>query len=36
MTGASEAELNVLHDPWMDERNVQHAISQGMYFAWHG
>ena len=22
--------------PWMDEHNVQHAISQGVYFAWHG
>ena len=22
--------------PWMDERNVSHAISQGVYFAWHG
>lgn len=22
--------------PWMDERNVAHAISQGTYYAWHG
>lgn len=22
--------------PWMDKRNVAHAISQGTYYAWHG
>ena len=22
--------------PWMDERNVAHAIKQGTYYAWHG
>lgn len=22
--------------PWMDERNVVHAISQGTHYAWHG
>lgn len=22
--------------PWMDERNVSHAISQATYYAWHG
>ena len=22
--------------PWMDERNVAHAVSQGTYYAWHG
>jgi hypothetical protein len=22
--------------PWMDGRNVAHAISQGTYYAWHG
>lgn len=22
--------------PWMDERNVAHAINQGTYYAWHG
>src|SRR5262245_37540389 len=22
--------------PWMDERNIAHAISQGTYYAWHG
>ncbi len=22
--------------PWMDERNVSHAVSQGTYYAWHG
>jgi hypothetical protein len=22
--------------PWMDERNTEHAVSQGTYYAWHG
>lgn len=22
--------------PWMDERNVSHAVGQGTYYAWHG
>ena len=22
--------------PWMDPRNVEHAISQGTHYAWHG
>jgi hypothetical protein len=22
--------------PWMDKRNVAHAVSQGTYYAWHG
>lgn len=22
--------------PWMDDRNVSHAVSQGTYYAWHG
>jgi hypothetical protein len=22
--------------PWVDDKNVTHAVSQGMYYAWHG
>lgn len=22
--------------PWMDKRNISHAVSQGIYYAWHG
>ena len=22
--------------PWMDPENVRHAVSQGLYYAWHG
>ena len=22
--------------PWMDKRNISHAVNQGTYYAWHG
>jgi hypothetical protein len=33
--GAADAFIRATY-PWMDERNVTHAISQGTYYAWHG
>jgi hypothetical protein len=33
--GAAGAFIRATY-PWMGERNVTHAISQGTYYAWHG
>ena len=32
---ACEAFIRAMY-PWMDDRNVAHAISQSTYYAWHG
>lgn len=32
---AAEEHVRAMY-PWMDDRNVTHAISQAIYYAWHG
>lgn len=34
-TKAAEVHIRAAY-PWMDERNVSHAINQATYYAWHG
>ena len=34
-TKAAQAHTRATY-PWMDERNVAHAVSQSTYYAWHG